>query len=223
MYNILEELWESGGGKGEVPLKYSMNFEDDSKEQIHPFQLKELNNKRSHGNLTQSKSDKTFFQKKRQKQNDLISMRSDFSLKIKVAKSFKEINVSPPKYANCQEIYFPHNTDFRGRLYPITPHLNHMGNDVCRGLLEFSKGKPLGKRGLYWLKIHLANKLGHDKISFEDRIAYVDDLLPKIHKTIQDPLKHDWWLHEEDCWQALGIMHEISEAYRLDNPEEFIR
>jgi len=32
----------------------------------------------------------------------------------------------------------------------------------------FSDKKPLGKNGLKWLKIHLANKMGHDKISFED-------------------------------------------------------
>lgn len=50
--------------------------------------------------------------------------------------------------------------DFRGRVYPIPPHLNHMGADINRGLLEFSKGKPLGENGLYWLKVHLANKIG---------------------------------------------------------------
>jgi DNA-directed RNA polymerase len=98
-----------------------------------------------------------------------------------------------------------------------------MGNDVCRGLLEFSEGKRLGKRGLYWLKIHLANKLGHDKISFEDRITLVENMLPKIKETIDDPLKHDWWLNEEDCWQALGIMQELNEAHKLENPEDFIR
>ena len=36
------------------------------------------------------------------------------------------------------EFYFPHNLDFRGRAYPIPPHLNHMGSDVCRGLLKFA-------------------------------------------------------------------------------------
>ena len=55
--------------------------------------------------------------------------------------------------------------DFRGRVYPIPPHLNHMGCDYNRGLLLFSEGKILGKRGLYWLKIHLANKMGQDKLS----------------------------------------------------------
>lgn len=64
--------------------------------------------------------------------------------------------------------------DFRGRLYPIPPHLNHMGPDIARGLLEFSAGKKLGNSGLRWLKIHLANKMGKDKLSMEDRVSYVD-------------------------------------------------
>jgi len=32
-----------------------------------------------------------------------------------------------------------------------------MGHDICRGLLLFSKGEILGERGMYWLKIHIAN------------------------------------------------------------------
>jgi len=55
--------------------------------------------------------------------------------------------------------------DFRGRVYPIPPHLNHIGADLSRGLLEFSEGNPLGDTGLRWLKIHLANKMGKDKLS----------------------------------------------------------
>jgi DNA-directed RNA polymerase len=54
-----------------------------------------------------------------------------------------------------EEFYFPHNIDFRGRAYPIPPHLHHVGSDVCRGLLKFATHKPLGRDGLRWLKIHL--------------------------------------------------------------------
>jgi len=43
-------------------------------------------------------------------------------------------------FKNVDQIYFPHNMDFRGRVYPIPPHLNHMGADVNRGLLEFAEG-----------------------------------------------------------------------------------
>ena len=59
--------------------------------------------------------------------------------------------------------------DFRGRVYPIPPHLNHMGADINRGLLEFSKSKPLGENGLFWLKVHLANKIGQDKLPLYQR------------------------------------------------------
>lgn len=51
-------------------------------------------------------------------------------LRLSIAMSFK----------NVDQIYFPHNMDFRGRVYPIPPHLNHMGADVNRGLLEFAEG-----------------------------------------------------------------------------------
>ena len=53
--------------------------------------------------------------------------------------------------------------DFRGRAYPIPPHLNHMGNDLCRGMMEFAEAKPLGKRGIEWLKIQIATLAGISK------------------------------------------------------------
>ena len=49
------------------------------------------------------------------------------------------------------QFYFPHSMDFRGRAYPMHPHLNHLGSDVCRGLLQFAHAKPLGPNGLDWL------------------------------------------------------------------------
>lgn len=53
------------------------------------------------------------------------SMRCDTDLKFSVAKEFEG-----------KTFYFPFNIDFRGRAYPIPPHLNHMGSDFTRGLLK---------------------------------------------------------------------------------------
>lgn len=66
------------------------------------------------------------------------------------------------KFEN-QTIYFPQYIDFRGRAYPLPVHLNHIGDDLCRGLLLFDEAKVLGERGLYWLKIQVANLYGKDK------------------------------------------------------------
>lgn len=65
--------------------------------------------------------------------------------------------------------YFPHNMDFRGRTYPIPPHLNHLGQDLCRGLLIFAEGKPLGPSGLRWYVVVIFPALNP---SFS-RIAFV--------------------------------------------------
>ena len=46
--------------------------------------------------------------------------------------------------------------DFRGRVYYRESFLNYQGNDLARGLLQFSKGKPLGENGRFWLYVHTA-------------------------------------------------------------------
>lgn len=86
-------------------------------------------------------------------------------------------------------IYFPHNIDFRGRAYPIPPHLNHIGNDLSRGLLIFAESKPLGERGLRWLQIHLANLYGYDKANFDERVQFVQDHLDDIYDSATKPLE----------------------------------
>jgi len=49
--------------------------------------------------------------------------------------------------------------------------LQHLGDDMCRSLLTFARGRPLGPTGLDWLYVHLANMWGQgvDKRSFDDR------------------------------------------------------
>ena len=82
----------------------------------------------------------------------------------------------------------PHNVDFRGRAYPIPPHLNHIGDDLSRGLLKFGEFKPLGETGLRWLKIHNANLYGFDKGTFEERVQWVNEHLEEIYDSAERPL-----------------------------------
>ncbi len=59
--------------------------------------------------------------------------------------------------------YFPWNLDWRGRMYPATTLVSPQGSDLCKGLLEFADGTPLGRDGGRWLAIHLCNLAGADK------------------------------------------------------------
>ena len=59
------------------------------------------------------------------------------------------------EFADEEAFYFPHSLDFRGRAYPMHPHLNHLGNDLCRGVLSFAEARPLGRNGLGWLYVQV--------------------------------------------------------------------
>ena len=113
--------------------------------------------------------------------------------------------------------------DFRGRAYPMPPHLNHLGNDLCRGLLIFANGKPLGPNGLMWLKIQVANLMGYDKHSFEQRVAFIDKHLEDVFDSAKHPFDGKrWWLTAEDPWQCLAACFELSAAVKSPNPDDFI-
>ncbi|EAR93244.2 DNA-directed RNA polymerase (macronuclear) [Tetrahymena thermophila SB210] len=197
VFDVMEKIWEEGGGQGEIPRRFY-----DYKDYVYQYQLKECKNRDEQQRLM----------KKIQEQRDMHSMRSDFQLKINVAKAFR----------NIEKIYFPHNVDFRGRIYPIPPHLNHMGADISRGLLEYSESKKIGKTGWYWLKVHLSNLLGQDKLSFPERVAFAESQFENVKRWASDPLKHREWIQVEDAWQALATIFDVAEALKLENPEDYI-
>lgn len=164
---------------------------------------------------------------------DDISSRYKWMMEIKRLSNAKHGKKSERCFQNFQlevarayldeTFYFPHNVDFRGRAYPTAPFLNHMGADLCRGLLIFARGKELGDAGLRWLKIHLSNLSGFDKASFEDRIKFVDDNLDDIYDSARNPLKgRRWWLRAEDPWQCLAACMELKSALESPDPRNFV-
>jgi DNA-directed RNA polymerase, mitochondrial len=148
----------------------------------------------------------------RQKNSENHSLRCDLEIKFNVANEFRD-----------DVIFFPWNVDFRGRAYPVPPNLNHMGDDKCRGLLFFAEGKPLGKRGFEWLKCHLCNLFGNNKISQADRIKWTEDHLADILDSAEKPIDGArWWATAEDPYQALATCIEIAEALKCANPETYV-
>lgn len=148
-----------------------------------------------------------FYRRKAQKMNrELASIRADTNHRLNQAKKFRDE----------EKIFLPHNVDFRGRAYPIPVHLQHMGCDLTRALLTFGgPGVELGPRGVYWLKIHLANMLGADKLSFDERIERADDALSKAADVGRHPTADrniEWWCNAEDPFQLLAACGEVAAA-----------
>ncbi|XP_039071810.1 DNA-directed RNA polymerase 3, chloroplastic-like isoform X1 [Hibiscus syriacus] len=143
------------------------------------------------------------------------SQRCDTELKLSVAR----------RMGNEEGFYYPHNLDFRGRAYPMHPHLNHLSSDLCRGVLEFAEGRPLGRSGLHWLKIHLANLYsgGVEKLSHDGRLAFVDNHLDEIFDSAENPIHGNrWWLTAEDPFQCLAACFSLSEALKSSSPHSTV-
>ncbi|KAF3082608.1 DNA-directed RNA polymerase [Orbilia oligospora] len=139
------------------------------------------------------------------------SQRCDVNFKLEIARAFYN-----------EVFYFPHNVDFRGRAYAMPPHLNHLGNDLCRGLLKFSEKKPLGESGLRWLKIHLSNLGGYDKASLIAREEWAESRMEDVFDSARDPLGGKrWWLESEDPWQMLATCMELEAAMSSKDPLKY--
>lgn len=124
---------------------------------------------------------------------------------------------------NGQKFFERHYIDFRGRCYPYTGStLTHMGSDSLRAIFEFCEGRPLGTKGLHWLKVNLANVYGTGKsLSFLRRVEWTDSQLHHIRESAHRPLETEWWRQAEKPFQTLRTCFEIDAALKVGS-EKFV-
>ncbi|XP_053177815.1 DNA-directed RNA polymerase, mitochondrial [Scomber japonicus] len=149
----------------------------------------------------------------KKKCGEMHSLRMDALYKLSIANHMRD-----------KLFWFPHNMDFRGRTYPCPPYFNHLGSDVTRAILLFAEGKPLGPKGLDWLKIHLVNLTGLKKrSSLQGRLEYANTIMEDILDSANNPLNgKKWWMNADEPWQALACCMEIADAVRSPDPTQFI-
>ncbi|NXR49090.1 RPOM protein, partial [Hippolais icterina] len=149
----------------------------------------------------------------KKKTAEMHSLRMDALYKLSIA-----------NYVRDKVFWFPHNMDFRGRTYPCPPYFNHLGNDVTRAILLFAEGRPLGPRGLDWLKIHLINLTGlKKKNALQERLEYANEIMEDILDSADHPLTgKKWWMDTDEPWQALACCMEIAKASRSPDPAAYI-
>lgn len=224
MLDVVISLWNSGEALGDLPPGQDLvvpeyeEFAESYKEKILSKDISdeiitnksvkgEDDNKKPFSKLELAYRDLTRRIKK--KNAELHSLRCDTKIKLSIANRFVG-----------EKIYYPYNLDFRGRAYPVPPNLTHLGSDLSRGLLTFAEEKILGKKGFMWLKVHLANLFGNNKITLEDRAKWTEDNIENVIDSAENPLTgKKWWQSAEEPFQALATCIEIAKASKLDNPE----
>lgn len=117
-----------------------------------------------------------------------------------------------------ESIYFPMFMDKRGRLY-YRGSPNPQGSDIAKSTLHFAKRKPLGKQGVYWLKVHIANCAGQDKAKFDDRARWTEQHWNDIKRALVDPEHFPEVWGTDAPWCMYSAAYELYMAYESGDPE----
>lgn len=122
-------------------------------------------------------------------------------------------------FKGYDNIYFPCNIDFRGRIYPI-PLFNHQGDDFMKSLIMYSNPVPLMDSQdielLYWQG---ANLWGNDKVSHNEQVEWVRAHHSNIVDSAKNPLDYLWWTEADEPLQFLAWCMEYVKS--LEYYEEF--
>lgn len=203
LLDTVNKLWEEGRAVAELP--------DREDEPLIPYPYPELNKEDA----------------KTPEQVEVIKKwkRDTYEIhKRNVAKRSNRILVSQilriaNQFQRYDKIYFPHQMDFRGRLYPIPVLLQPQGTDLAKGLLHFTRGKPVDKNSVKWLEIHGANVYGYDKESYEERVRWTREHSSEIQSYAQNPLQDRGWAEADKPFQFLAFCFEYDDY--LNNPNSF--
>ncbi|KAJ8951598.1 hypothetical protein NQ318_020475 [Aromia moschata] len=140
----------------------------------------------------------------KRKKAEMYSLWCDCLYRLSLANHFRD-----------EIFWLPHNMDFRGRVYPIPPHLNHLGSDLARSMLVFAESRPLGPNGLDWLKLHLINLTGLKKRDPLSERQFANEIMDLILDSADNPLTGKrWWVDSDEPWQTLACCMEIANVGR---------
>ena len=122
-----------------------------------------------------------------------------------------------------EEFFYVYQTDFRGRVYATSSGLNPQGTDHSKSLIEFSTGKPLGDTGYRWFMINAANKYGYDKVSYDDRIKWVEDHKEEFLAVGRDPIgNRNVWTEADKPFQFLAWCFEYVDMQACEDHRDHV-
>jgi DNA-directed RNA polymerase len=120
------------------------------------------------------------------------------------------------RLAEAPEFYTGMTMDFRGRVYPL-PRFNFQRGDHVRSLFLFRNGAPIGRKGTYWLSVHLANcwaqkgadGIGLDKKPLKERVRWVRENIETLRGYVRAPLTNLGWTNADSPFLFLAATREL--------------
>lgn len=129
----------------------------------------------------------------------------------RVSKCFQVVRVLrlAQEYREHEKLWYVYQCDFRGRVYAVGAGMSPQGPDFGKALIQFANGKPLTKRGAFWLAVHGANCFGEDKLPYADRHLWTENNTAAILAVAEDPMSTtDFWGNADKPWQFLAFCFE---------------
>ena len=205
--NLIEACWQQGIPVPGLPMKSAMNVEHLEPDDFNALTIEER--------VLHSRSTKAARKLNMARVGDIVSYEEDMQ--------------TAHQMAEVESFYIPMNMDWRGRVYGIT-FFNFQREDRVRSLFLFANGKPITERGIYWLKVHVANcaafkgddKIGIDKKPLDERVKWVDDHLEQIRAAVEWPTgrAHQWWRDADAPFLFLAASRELLSA--LDAGSQYV-
>ena len=120
--------------------------------------------------------------------------------------------------------FYPHQFDFRFRIYPKPALLSPQSADYSRALLKFKFGKRMGKGdSVSTFNIAGANLYGEvDKMELPIREQWVQDNSEKIVASANNPLENTWWCDADKPYCFLAWAIEYRDFAQSNYSPEFI-
>lgn len=205
VYDVLKELWEK---QNLIPNKKG-NYLTNEDEPLPVCPVckcqVEVGMHDCFGNPDNKEAFKKWKRQSTQVYTDNISKRSKRLTVIRLLKLAE-------RFIEEEKIYFPQQLDYRGRMYSVPSYLSPQGQDWGKGLLEFADAKPLQSiESVKWLAIHGANVYGQDKLSLDDRFAWVLENEDNIKAVSEDPVHNTFWQKADKPTQFLAFCFEWSD------------
>ena len=185
-YKVAIELWDNHSELGRLPSQSPVDL---------PPKPKDIDTNAEARKAWRREAVKKYTEKNRSQSKRYLTSRT-----LQMAKDFLEYD----------PIHFVYTLDFRHRAYPVVSYLQPQGADLSRSLLRYSDhhAKQMNDEAARELAIYGASLYGVDKVSLDDRVAWVEENSDAICASGENPFENRLWCDPKKSFLFLSFCRE---------------